>query len=79
MKLKEALAVLAYAPFVFDAKYNTLYEPHGVYTQSSLEYDAMVDKYGEQEIDEISAGQDYALIVRLKEVIDESQKAISKD
>ena len=68
MKLKEALEVLAYAPAVFDAKYNTLYEPHGVYTHSSHEYDDMVDKYGEQEIDEISAGEDCVLIVRLKGV-----------
>ena len=68
MKLKEALEVLAYAPVVFDAKYNTLYEPTGYYVKSPLEYDDMVNKYGEQEIDEISAGDDCVLIVRLKGV-----------
>ena len=69
MKLKEALEVMAYHPEVMDIKYNTLYEPKGFYVESSLEYDAMVAKYGDYEIHEISAGQDCTLMVRLKEVL----------
>jgi hypothetical protein len=67
MKLKEILEVLAWAPEVIDDKNNTLYEPRGYYVKSPLEYDDMVVKYGDYEVDEISAGHDCTLIVKLKE------------
>ena len=72
MKLKEALEVLAGAPVVMDIRYNTLYEPKGYYEKSPLEYDDMVAKYGDYEVHEISAGDDYTLIVRLRDVANET-------
>lgn len=72
MKLKELLEVMPWQPEVTDIKYNTLYEPKGYYEKSSLEYDDMVVKYGDCEVHEISAGEDCTLLVRLKDVVNET-------
>ena len=71
MKLKEALEVLAWAPCVEDAKHHTVYDPSGYFGEVS-DYDVMVAKYGDCEIDEISAWHDCTLIVKLKETEDET-------
>ena len=71
MKLKEALEVLAWDPYIEDAKDNTIYDPHGDFGRLS-DYDVMVAKYGDCEVDEIRAWHDCTLIVKLKETVDET-------
>ena len=66
MKLKEALAVLAWSPTVYDAKDNMLYSPDTMCSFGKLDYDTLVITCGEAEVDEISAWHDCELIVKLK-------------